>query len=457
MPRAEKGILLLLVACSATLSLRSVYHSVSLGHGPQQQQQQDRDDHHQYDHDHDHGAAASFQAPRVEGTTSTGGVSPTIHTTDDMESNSSDKVVVTALPPIITWTNFGWNHPTKSVGLTYSRSLRSKDLMEGMQSHRWYDSSAWQRLVDGTADPHRPYYIFLDLESCVEQSWPNYGHNWDGNVDTEFHRNPNLNGTGTEDYCQHLPEVMAVVAVYPWAKIIVPDCRGDGPPRCMTKNATLDVSLASISARQSHRIRPSIDQGLPPPAVNPSNLTEAQVHDIHTCQSERNRTYLLTFSGNFRHPCRKAMKQLHRPPSIVTIPDYRQMRKGKVPYQQMLMNSIFAACPRGDNLFSYRFTEILSAGAIPVVWADGWVLPFRPELVHWAKCCAVILPERNVNTTIHVLESISQQRRCELRRNGYSIYKKYMETSMLQISGLVEGLELLRKNETSDYGVNWMQ
>jgi hypothetical protein len=49
-------------------------------------------------------------------------------------------------------------------------------------------------------------------------------------------------------------------------------------------------------------------------------------------------------------------------------------------YADLMLNTSFALCPRGDALFSYRFTEALSAGAIPVVLADGWVLPFSEIL-----------------------------------------------------------------------------
>lgn len=105
----------------------------------------------------------------------------------------------------------------------------------------------------------------------------------------------------------------------------------------------------------------------------------------------------------------------------------------------MLSDSIFAAVPRGDCKYSYKFTEALSAGAIPVYLGDNWVWPFRAELVKWEEC-AVILPERDVDHTMQVLKEISPQERCERRKKCYSIYKAYMETGVGTIDGLVEGL-----------------
>lgn len=40
-------------------------------------------------------------------------------------------------------------------------------------------------------------------------------------------------------------------------------------------------------------------------------------------------------------------------------------------YYQLMTQSTFCAVPRGDNLFSVRFSEILSAGCVPIIYANG--------------------------------------------------------------------------------------
>jgi hypothetical protein len=122
------------------------------------------------------------------------------------------------------------------------------------------------------------------------------------------------------------------------------------------------------------------------------------------------------------------------------LPEYNESWVSKISYTEMLSRSIFAAAPRGDNKFSYRFTEVLSAGAIPVILADDWVWPFRPELIKWEEC-AVILPENRVNETMIVLESISAEQRCKMRQRCFEIYQLYFATPEGIIAGLVEGLE----------------
>ncbi len=45
-------------------------------------------------------------------------------------------------------------------------------------------------------------------------------------------------------------------------------------------------------------------------------------------------------------------------------------------YVQLLTNTKFAFVPRGDNPYSFRLFEAICAGAVPIVLADDWVLPF---------------------------------------------------------------------------------
>ena len=65
-------------------------------------------------------------------------------------------------------------------------------------------------------------------------------------------------------------------------------------------------------------------------------------------------------------------------------------------YGTIMTHTIYAGAPRGDCKYSYKFTEALAGGAIPVVLADDWVFPFRPELINWSEC-VVIIPERDSN------------------------------------------------------------
>ena len=73
-------------------------------------------------------------------------------------------------------------------------------------------------------------------------------------------------------------------------------------------------------------------------------------------------------------------------------------RAGTGRYQELMSRTTFALCPRGDALFSYRFSEALSFGAVPVVLADGWVLPFG-DLIDWSGA-VVVVPEASVDPVL---------------------------------------------------------
>jgi hypothetical protein len=67
--------------------------------------------------------------------------------------------------------------------------------------------------------------------------------------------------------------------------------------------------------------------------------------------------------------------------AVKASPRYRE-GPDQPAYQALLQQPIFAFVPRGDCLFSYRFLEVISFGCIPIVLADGWILPFD-RIIRW--------------------------------------------------------------------------
>jgi hypothetical protein len=107
-------------------------------------------------------------------------------------------------PPYkILLTNFGWNHPDQKVGLSQFRYLRSRELLQSVVDHPFFDPVDWDELNNGIllagddglaeeqgspgglpVDVSTRYYVFLDTETCEEPHYPVYGGH-EVNMDTD--------------------------------------------------------------------------------------------------------------------------------------------------------------------------------------------------------------------------------------------------------------------------------
>lgn len=351
-------------------------------------------------------------------------------------------------------TNYGWNHPDPKVGLTFARGKRSTKLMEGVVNHPWFHPSAWEQFENnkGTSiDTSIRYYVFLDVETCFESNWPNYASKETTNYDLD-HNRAFVRKKRSRCYelsrCRYIQRALeARIFHTPGVKatLVVFDCRGDGQRPYFRHDKTKDSPLAMATMSSTLKQMKGSDMGLAPAAPKPVQLTRAQISDIETCKAETSRSLFLTFVGNFRDKSRQKLKKLTNGEDVLIVHRNVLSKHFNGTFEQLLTNSKFGATPRGDNKFSYRFTEVLSAGAIPVVHANGWVLPFREELVDWTEC-AVHIPEKQIKNTLEILGQIDDEKRCQMRQRCYEIYDKYMRTHEGTIAGIIEGLELVAES-----------
>ena len=108
---------------------------------------------------------------------------------------------------------------------------------------------------------------------------------------------------------------------------------------------------------------------------------------------ERRRDIVASFRGAPSHPVRLALATLATQPGFeVSIVDPKE-REGKVDalagrtdasYEELIDRSVFSLVPRGDALFTYRMLEVMARGSIPVILADGWVLPLD-RIIDWNR------------------------------------------------------------------------
>lgn len=320
-------------------------------------------------------------------------------------------------------------------------------------------------------DPTITYFTFLDVETCFESNYPNYRKNYIGNCDTSGNRWRGRKGFAAcyeFEKCWYIPDQLETSPLFGATagkhnnKLVVFECRGNGQKLPFRNEFVTSEQLALVTmSSHSTQMQLSVDQGLPPPANKPAVLTAPEMHEIQTCASEAKRPYLLTFSGDYkRDDIRKELAKLDTTTKsqssrgrtattnsshLVLVTDSAHLRQHtKYSYEQLMVQSKFVAAPRGDNPFSYRFTEALSAGAIPVLLSDEWVLPFRRELVHWDDC-VITIPEKEVAYAATILAAMDDETRCQRRRYCYHIYQSYMQTAQGTIRGIVEGLQAISK------------
>ena len=284
-------------------------------------------------------------------------------------------------------------------------------------------------------------------------------------------------------------------------KLVVLDCRGNGPNVLFRKKSpgnSTALALVSLSST-AQQLNGQIDQGLPPPSIQtiPYRTTtttttttstssmsqydqeiscdchsflEPTTNDTTTTHDENampplNRKYLLSFSGDYRrHAVRHELAKLDtvqsstslRDPAatpiiaeqkrpLVLITDSKELYHSTngLSYSELLLSSQYVAVPRGDNLFSYRFSEVLSSGAIPVlIHNTEWILPFRPEIVQWDRC-VIRITAQEINTTVTILQNISSYEQCQRRQYCYYVYETYMKNSSASIQGILDGLQAI--------------
>jgi len=359
-------------------------------------------------------------------------------------------------PAKLLLTTVGWNQPNQTTGLKFPRSKRVRGLVQGVINHPWFDPTAWEDILSNkaTPDPSIRYYVFLDVDTCFESNWPKYGSGYKANCDTKFNRSNSRTTCSRLHFCQYIHGAVKTRLFRSGvnATLVVFECGGSGPAAQYMRNIDKEkIPMAFVTLSSSpNKMRDPPDQGLPPPAGKTAHLTQQQIKDIETC-NEDSRPLLLSFVGNFRHTARQELFKIHNGKDVLVFPGGTG-KKPSIPhyfdgtYEELLASSKFAAAPRGDNRFSYRFTEALSAGAIPVVHADGWVLPFRKELVDWSEC-AVVLPEVTANKTLEYLAKITSDERCKMRKRCYEIYQNHISSDEAIVAGIIEGLERVVKSK----------
>jgi hypothetical protein len=380
----------------------------------------------------------------------------------------------------ITVTNYGWFHPDPQTGINEPRCLAIKDFTDSVVAHDRFNASAWRDL-EQQPDPNRPIIAFLDIDTCRLRHWPMFHGHFALSSDREGGRQPMTTWdvkTFQKD-CAIIEQALRSPALSaPDSRLVVLSCyevnlqdipclRGDRN----TSGNFAKLVVGHMSAHKNHT-HPH-DFGLPPWPVKSMYLNSSQVTDIQTCRNS-SRNLLFSFHGRIRLLFREFDKyfapldgthgihaKFHRehydnptnPKNAIgrtVLSPVAPENQTQDDYYRYLATSIFAGSPRGDNLYSVRFSEILSSGAIPVVYSDGYVLPYNMDVVNWTEL-AVLVPERRVRDTLAVLRAIPDSTRCAMQQKGLAFYRDFVADSAGRLRAILQLVDapILRRSSHS--------
>lgn len=162
------------------------------------------------------------------------------------------------------------------------------------------------------------------------------------------------------------------------------------------------LSFAKLNTLTS-KWRKGRDISMPPPMVDRPARLKYQESEV---LGGKPRKYFLTFKGNFAtSKVREEIGELHDPENGVVIVDSSIRESDKYTYEEVMSDSVYTLVVRGDAEFSYRFSEGVCSGAIPILIADGWVPPFE-SLVPF-EVYGFVFKEKDIKEMVSDLRKIS--------------------------------------------------
>ena len=188
--------------------------------------------------------------------------------------------------------------------------------------------------------------------------------------------------------------------------------------------------------------RPEQDISMPPPAHHlimpvPALGPSGRVENGILAYKRPPIKYFLTFKGRFSTSyIREKLGQFHNPDEGIVIVDSSLNSSADWDYTDIMSASWFTLAVRGDNEFSYRFTESLCSGSIPVMVTDKWVPPFS-SLIPFERYGVRIL-ESELETMIDTLKRIGISRRKKMMREAQFVCQNYMATVEKQIETMLQ-------------------
>jgi len=285
-----------------------------------------------------------------------------------------------------------------------------------------------------TRSPREALCFFLGIDVGCELHWPHYGDmrdrnyilgDWKSCRETRVARlDAYLAGLETFvpgaaphvvfDMFGWMQETPRRMATHPSVALA-------GPGFALTDyRAGVDVSFPLMPV-----VRLPVLDGQQKAWVANARDVDAGVADFDTaCNASRWR-YLMTFRGSDSSVVRRKLVELHDgEDNIILLKPHKEpvstFNAGLKPaltsdYLRLMTETRFALAPRGDNPQSIRLFEIICAGAVPVILANDWVLPFSEDAGADYESFAVRVSEAKWKRLPQILRRYSDAQVCRMQ------------------------------------------
>jgi len=221
-----------------------------------------------------------------------------------------------------------------------------------------------------------------------------------------------------------------------------------GVTKPIEENIHFDMAALGSAVLTNAQVRTGFDISLPLPALwKISTLQNSRMlDDLH-----RPRQFLLTFKGSIQDTQQPyyqhrwlAAEYLYDESDVsidvqckhktlwgdtVTFASYDNPSQKN--FDNFMLNSTFSFSPGGSHVTSFRFTEVLSAGSIPVLLPEI-VTPFFPEL-DWESCVIRVSQARIVDLP-RILRGIKPDSIRTRQVNCRRLYRDFLHQKGIQKS-----------------------
>ena len=205
-------------------------------------------------------------------------------------------------------------------------------------------------------------------------------------------------------------------------------------------------AIAAKSGLSAFHYRRGFDVSMP--VVGLITFTDAERHSLPA-----DRKYLLVFRGlRSKHDyTRLELSRIHNGVDVLICVACRagyddddcrddEAEFGKHSYRELASDSKFALIVEGFGYATFRLTEMMSAGSIPVILIDHYVLPYD-DILDWENF-SIRIPEHKLEQVPDILRAIPAERVAAMHARLVFVYETFFRSLGTQVHLAIESVRI---------------